>query len=49
MGKLIDKNDRSYIAAHNGMAGSAICISLITNKYRNIISAHRDDLDLCNY
>ena len=46
MEKLIDTKDRFYIAGHNGMAGSAICRSLIKNKYTNIISAHRDDLDL---
>ncbi len=49
MGKLIDKKDRFYIAGHNGMAGSAICRSLVKNNYRNIISVGRDDLDLCNY
>ena len=49
MGKLIDKKDKFYIAGQNGMAGSAICRALIKNKYRNIISVRRDDLDLCNY
>ncbi len=49
MRKLIDKKDKFYVAGHNGMAGSAICRSLIKRNYTNIISAYRDELDLCNY
>ncbi len=43
------KNSRIYVAGHSGMVGSAIKKELERQKYTNIITAQRADLDLLNY
>ncbi|WP_320674093.1 GDP-L-fucose synthase [Prochlorococcus sp. MIT 1341] len=46
MQNLIQLKDRIFIAGHNGMVGSAICRSLLSKNYTNILTANRSDLDL---
>lgn len=46
MSKLINKEDRFFIAGHRGMAGSAICRALQRSGYENLLTASRDELDL---
>lgn len=46
MEKLINKNDRFFVAGHRGMAGSAICRALLGRGYGNLITANRSELDL---
>ncbi|QNI96556.1 GDP-L-fucose synthase [Synechococcus sp. RS9902] len=46
MEKLINKDDRFFVAGHRGMAGSAICRALQRSGYENLLSASRDQLDL---
>lgn len=43
-----NKNQKIYIAGHNGMAGSAIQRALIKNGYNNIITVPRRLVDLRN-
>ena len=51
---LIKKSDKIFVAGHNGMAGSAICRSLLKKDYCNekhngkLLVASRKELDLCN-
>ncbi len=45
---LITKQDKIFIAGHNGMAGSAILNCLKQNGYENIITRSRNELDLMN-
>lgn len=42
------KNSKIYIAGHNGMVGSAIWRTLLTEGYRNLIGASSATLDLKN-
>ena len=42
------KNDKIYIAGHNGMAGSAIMRKLIIEGFKNILVSSSKDLDLRN-
>jgi GDP-L-fucose synthase len=46
MEKLINKDDRFFVAGHRGMAGSAICRALQRSGYENLLTASRDELDL---
>ena len=46
MEKLINQDDRFFVAGHRGMAGSAICRSLQRSGYENLLTASRDELDL---
>ena len=46
MGHLIHRDDRIFVAGHRGMAGSAICRALKQKGYENLLTAHRDQLDL---
>ena len=44
--KLIDKNDKIFIAGHKGMVGSAIYKKLANDGYENIIVVSKNKLDL---
>jgi GDP-L-fucose synthase len=46
MEKLINQDDRFFVAGHRGMAGSAICRALQRIGYDNLLTASRDELDL---
>jgi GDP-L-fucose synthase len=46
MEKLINQDDRFFVAGHRGMAGSAICRALQRSGYENLLTATRDELDL---
>ena len=46
---MISKNDKVFIAGHNGMVGSAIFRYLKKKNYKKIILANRSELDLRNY
>ena len=46
MEKLINQDDRFFVAGHRGMAGSAICRALERSGYQHILKASRDELDL---
>lgn len=46
MEKLINKDDRFFVAGHRGMAGSAICRAFQRSGYENLLTASRDELDL---
>lgn len=46
MEKLINQDDRFFVAGHRGMAGSAICRALKRKGYENLLTASRDQLDL---
>ena len=41
------KDSKIYIAGHNGMVGSAILRKLKAERYENIITRNREELDLC--
>jgi len=43
---MIDKNSIIYIAGHKGMVGSAICRTLTTKGYTNLIGVSSKELDL---
>ena len=43
------KNDRIYIAGHNGLVGSSVYKLLKKNGFKNIITVDRKDLDLKNF
>ena len=43
---MIKKNDKIFLAGHNGLVGSAILRKLKENKFKNIIVAKRGKLDL---
>ena len=45
---LINKNDRIFIAGHNGMVGSAIYRQLKKNGYKELLIATRKELNLLN-
>ena len=44
--KYIGKENKIFIAGHNGMVGSAIAKNLKNNGYFNLLTAKRTDLDL---
>ena len=44
--KLIDKNDKIFIAGHKGMVGNAIYKKLANDGYKNIIVVSKNELDL---
>ena len=46
MDKLINQDDRFFVAGHRGMAGSAICRALQRSGYEHLLTASRDQLDL---
>ena len=46
MEKLINQDDRIFVAGHRGMAGSAICRALKRSGYVNLLTASRNELDL---
>ena len=46
MEKLINQDDRFFVAGHRGMAGSAICRALKRSGYLNLLTASRNELDL---
>ena len=46
MEKLINQDDRFFVAGHRGMAGSAICRALQCSGYETLLTASRDELDL---
>ena len=48
MNKLINFEDKIFVAGHNGMVGKAVCRSLRKYGYHNIITCNRADLDLAN-
>lgn len=45
---LMTKQDKIFIAGHNGMAGSAILNCFKQNGYENIITRSRNEIDLMN-
>ena len=46
---MISKNDKVFIAGHNGMVGSAIFRHLKKKNYKKIILVNRSELDLKSY
>ena len=46
MGDLIKKDDRFFVAGHQGMVGSAIYRALRGSGYENLLTASRSELDL---
>ena len=42
---MIKKNDKIFVAGHNGLVGSAV-VRLLKKEYKNIIIKNRKDLDL---
>jgi GDP-L-fucose synthase len=44
----MDKNDKIYIAGHNGMVGSAIHRNLVAKGYQNFVLRNSRELDLRN-
>ena len=48
MNKLINYEDKIFVAGHNGMVGKAVCRSLRKYGYHNIITCDRSNLDLAN-
>lgn len=44
----MNKDDKIYVAGHNGMVGSAICRKLILLGYHNLITKNSNELDLRN-
>ena len=44
----MNKEAKIFVAGHRGLVGSAICISLQTNGYTNIITKTHQELDLTN-
>ena len=48
MKKLINKEDKIFVAGSNGMVGKAICRELKINEYYNLLTPSRNELDLFN-
>lgn len=46
---MIKKDDKIFVAGHNGLVGSAVVRKLKNNKFKNIIVASRNKLDLFDY
>ena len=47
--KLISKDDKIFIAGHNGMVGKSILNKFRDCKYQNLLTEKKADLDLTNY
>ena len=45
---IMQKNDKIYVAGHNGLVGSAIVRKLVKEGFTNIITKSHSELDLCN-
>lgn len=45
---MIEKNEKIFLAGHNGLVGSAILRILVKYGFKNIITVNRLDLDLTN-
>ena len=45
---LINLNDKIYVAGHKGMVGSAILRLLKKNKFENILTTSKEELNLLN-
>ena len=45
---LISKNNKIYVAGHNGMVGGSITRILRNNSYKNLLLPNRKDLNLLN-
>ena len=45
---MINKNDKIFVAGHNGLVGSAIVRKLKEKKFRNIITVEKKRLNLIN-
>ena len=45
---MISKNQKIFVAGHNGLVGSAIVRKLRDKGYKKIITANRSKLDLTN-
>ena len=43
---MINKNDKIFVAGHNGLVGSAVLRSLKKKKFKNIIVKNKRELDL---
>ena len=43
---MIKKNDKIFLAGHNGLVGSAILRKLKEKKFKNILTVSRSELDL---
>ena len=43
---MIKKNDKIFLAGHNGLVGSAVLKKLKENNFKNIITAKRRNLNL---
>ena len=54
MGQTANMNDsippdaRIYVSGHRGLVGSAVCRRLAADGYQNVLTASRDQLDLCD-
>ena len=46
--RIMQKNDKIFVAGHQGLVGSAIVRLLQKQSYSNIITRTRDQLDLLN-
>ena len=45
---MINKNQKIYLAGHNGMVGAAISNQLNSAGYKNLVTKDRKSLDLTN-
>ena len=46
--KLMNKDDKIYVAGHKGMVGNAIVKNLRKNGFNNLLLVNKDQLDLKN-
>ncbi len=46
--KMMNKNDRIYVAGHKGMVGNAIVKNLKKNGFKNLLLVNKEQLDLTN-
>ena len=44
--KLLNIDDKIFVAGHNGMVGKSVCRSLKKKGYNNVITCERKKLDL---
>lgn len=45
---LLQNNQRVYVSGHNGMVGRAVCRELARQRFTDVVTANRQDLDLTN-
>ena len=45
---VMEKQDKIYVAGHNGLVGSAIIRKLKNERFENIITREHKELDLTN-